>query len=82
MSAFGEMAIIAIHSDKKIRSKLADRENTVLFVVYSNFHEKDVYQFMNIATKKTMFSRYIILLNKTYSQHMGISQVDLISTEV
>jgi hypothetical protein len=49
------VAIIARHSDDKIRSKLADRGNTVLFVGYANIHEKDVYQFMNIATKETMY---------------------------
>jgi hypothetical protein len=37
---------------------------------------------MIISTKKTMFSRDVIWLNKTYSQHMGISQVVFISSEV
>jgi hypothetical protein len=32
MRTFGEIAIIARHSDKKIRSKLSDRGNTVMFV--------------------------------------------------
>jgi hypothetical protein len=64
MRTFGEMAIIARDSDKKIRSKLSDRGNTVMFVGYSDIHEKDVYQFMNIETKKTMFSREVIWLNK------------------
>jgi hypothetical protein len=40
MITFGEMAIIARHSDKNIRSKLVDRGNTVMFVGYSNIHEK------------------------------------------
>jgi hypothetical protein len=66
MITFGEMAIIARHSNKKIRSILADRGNTVMFVEYSNIHVKDVNQFINIATKKTMFSRDVIWLNKTY----------------
>jgi hypothetical protein len=82
LRTFGEMAIIARHSDKKIRSKLSDRGNVVMFVGYSDIHEKDVYQFMNIATKKTMLSRDVIWLNKTYSQYMGISQVDYVSSEV
>jgi UDP-3-O-[3-hydroxymyristoyl] glucosamine N-acyltransferase len=82
MRTLGEMAIIARHSDKKIRSKLADRGNTVMIVLYSNIHEKDVYQFMNIAAKKTMFSRDVIWLNKTYSQNMGISPVDYVSSDV
>jgi hypothetical protein len=82
MRLIGEMAIIARHSDKKIRSKLSDREKTVMFVGYSDIHEKDEYQFINIATKKTMFSRDVIWLNITYSQYMGISQVDYVSSEV
>jgi hypothetical protein len=51
-------------------------------VWYSNIPEKDVYQFMNIAFKNTVFSRDAIKLNMTYSQHMGISQVDFITIEV
>jgi hypothetical protein len=53
-----------------------------MFVGYSDIQEKDVYQFMHIATKKTMFSRDVIWLNKTYSQIMGISQVEYVSSEV
>jgi glyoxylate utilization-related uncharacterized protein len=82
MRTFGEVAIIARHSDKNIRSKLSDRGNTVMFVGYSYIHEKDVYQFMNIATQKKMFARDVIWLNKTYSQYAGISQVDYVSREV
>jgi hypothetical protein len=57
MRLFGEMAIIARHSDKEIRNKLVDRGITVLFAGYSNIHENNVYQFMNIATKKTMSTK-------------------------
>jgi hypothetical protein len=78
---FGEMAIIERHLEKKIKSKLADRGNTVLFVGYLSIHEKYVFMFMYIS-KKTMFSRDVICLNKTDSQPMGISQVDFISSEV
>jgi hypothetical protein len=60
MRAFSEMAIIARHSDKKIRKKMADSGNTVMFIGYSDTHEKDVYKFMNIATKKTMMSKDVI----------------------
>jgi hypothetical protein len=51
---FDAVAIVARHSDKKIRSKPADIGNTVMSVVYSNIHEKDVYEIMNIAAQKTM----------------------------
>jgi hypothetical protein len=69
---FGSMAIIARLSDKKIRIKLEDRGKSVIFVGCSNIHEKDFSQFMNIATKKTMFSRNVVWLSKSYSQHIGI----------
>jgi hypothetical protein len=82
IGTLGEKAIIARHSDKKIRRNLAERGNTVMFVGYSNIHENDVYQFRHIATKKTMFSRDVIWLNKTCSHHMGISQVDFISSAI
>jgi hypothetical protein len=37
---------------------------------------------MNIATKKTLFSRDIICFVKTYSQHMEILQVEFIPSVV
>jgi hypothetical protein len=60
MRSFGEMAIVARHSDQKARSKLAGRGNTVIFIGYSDNHEKDVYKFLNIHTKKPILSRDVI----------------------
>jgi hypothetical protein len=77
MRTFVEMAIVARHSYKKARSNLADCGNTVIFIGYSDHHEKDVYKFLNIQTKKPIFSRDVIWLNKTYSQHMGITQIEV-----
>jgi hypothetical protein len=82
MRTFGEMAIVARHSDKKIRKKLADRGNTVKFFGYSEFHEKDVYKFWNLATNKTLISRDVIWLNKTYSDPMDITKVNFMTREV
>jgi hypothetical protein len=53
-----------------------------MFIGYSDTHEKDVYKFMNIATKKTMMSRDVSWLNKTYSERTQITQVDFVSSEV
>jgi hypothetical protein len=47
---FGEISIVSRHSDKKARSKLIDRGNTVIFIGYSDHHEKDVYKSFNIQT--------------------------------
>jgi hypothetical protein len=79
MRSFGEMAIVA---ENKIKNKLVDWGNTVMLIGNAKIHEKDVYHFVNMATKKIKFSRVVIWLNKTYSQHMGISQVDFITSEV
>jgi hypothetical protein len=81
MRSFGEMAIVARHSDKKAKNKLADRGNTVIFIGYSDHHEKDVFKFLNNHTKKPIFSRDVIWLNKTYAQQMGITQVEFTASE-
>jgi hypothetical protein len=82
MRNFGEMAIVARHSNKKIRIKLADQGNTVMFVGYPVLHEKDVYKFWNLATNKTLISRDVIWFNKTYSVHMDITKVNFMTNDV
>jgi hypothetical protein len=62
MRTFEEMAIVARYSDKKIRNKLADRGNTVMFVGYAEFHEKDVYKFWHVSTNKTLL--YLVRLKQ------------------
>jgi hypothetical protein len=49
-----------------------------MFIGYCETHEKYVYKFLNIATKKTMMYRDVIGLNKTYSQHIENTQVDFV----
>jgi hypothetical protein len=73
------MPIAAQDSDSKIRSMLADQGSNILFIGFSNIQKKDVYQFTNTASKKTIFSSDVIWLSKTYSQHMGIEQVYIIT---
>jgi hypothetical protein len=77
MSYFGEMAIFARYSNKKIRNNIADNGNTVIFIGYSDTHEKDVYKLTNIATNKNMMSRDEIWLNKTDTQHMETTHIIL-----
>jgi hypothetical protein len=82
MRTFGETAIVARHSNKKIRNKLADRVKIVMFVVYSEFHEKDVYKFWHLSTNKPLMSRDVIWLNQTYSDHMDITKENFLTSEV
>ena len=60
---FGEMAVVAIHEGKKMRSKLDDRGKTCMFVGYAENHAKDVYRFLNIHTKRIILSRDVRWLN-------------------
>ena len=57
MRTFGEMAVIAIHEGKKMRSKLDDRGKTCMFVGYADDHSGDVYRFLDIHTKRIIMSR-------------------------
>jgi hypothetical protein len=76
MRTFGEMAIVARHSVKKIRNKLADPGNIVMF------DEKDVCKFWHLSTNKPLMSRDVIWLNKTYSDHMDITKGNFVTSEV
>jgi hypothetical protein len=53
-----------------------------MFVGYSEFHEKDVYKLWNLATNKTLISRDVIWLNKTYYDHMDITKVKFMTSKV
>ena len=63
MRTFGEMAVIAIHEGKKMRSKLDDRGKTCMFVGYADDHSRDVYRFLNIHTKRIIISSDVRWLN-------------------
>ena len=69
LRTFGEMAAIAIHEGKNMRSKLDDRGKTCMFVEYADDHSRDVYRFLNIHTKKIIMSidvRWLIIIWKHY----------------
>ena len=57
LRSFGEMAVVVIHEEKKMRSKLDKRGKTSMFVGYADDHAGDVYRFINIQTKKVIMSR-------------------------
>ena len=50
LRSFGEMAVIAISNDKKMRSKLDIRGRTGIFVGYAGDHAGNAYRFINIET--------------------------------
>ena len=57
LRSFGEMAVVAIHEGKKMRSKLDTRGKTSLFVGYADDHAGDVNRFINIQTMKVIFQQ-------------------------
>ena len=63
MRTFGEMAVVAIHEGKRMRSKLDNRGKTCMFVGYADDHAGDVYRFLNIHTKRIIMSRDVRWLN-------------------
>ena len=63
LRTFGEMAVVAIHEGKKMRSKLDNRGKTCMFVGYADDHSCDVYRFLNIHTKRIIMSRDVGWLN-------------------
>ena len=72
MRTFGEMAVVAIHEGKKMRSKLDNRGKTCMFVGCAEDHAGDVYRFLNIHTKRIIMSRDVRCLNiiwKHYSMN-------------
>ena len=66
---FGEMALVAIHEGKKMRSKLDKRGKTCMFVGYAEDHAGDVYRFLNIHTKRIIMSRDVRWLNLIWKHY-------------
>ena len=69
LRTFGEMAVVAIHEGKKMRSKLDNRGKTCMFVGYADDHTKDVYRFLNIHTKRIILSRDVRWLNIIWKRY-------------
>ena len=69
LRSFGEMAVVAIHEGKKMRSKLDNRGKTCMFVGYADDHSGDVYRFLNIHTKRIIMirdARWLNIIQKHY----------------
>ena len=58
LRTFGEMAVVAIHEGKKMRSKLDNSGKTYMFVGYADDHSR-----LNIHTKRIIMSRDARWLN-------------------
>ena len=67
LRSFGEMAVVAIHEGKTMRSKLDNRGKTCMFGGYADDHSGDV--FLNINTKRIIKSRDTRWLNIIWKQY-------------
>ena len=86
MRTFGEMAVVATHEGKKMRSELNHRGKTCMFVGYAEDHSGDVYRFLNIHTKRIITSRDVRWLNIIWKHYRRKSiyarkQVELFQDE-
>ena len=69
LRSFGELAVIAISDDKKMRSKLDTRGRTGIFVGYADDHAGNVYRFINVETTQIILSRDIQWLNSFWKEY-------------
>ena len=69
LRSFGEMAVIAISDDKKMRSKLDTRGRTGIFVGYADDHAGNVYRFINVEMKQIILSRDVQWLNSFWKEY-------------
>ena len=69
LRSFGEVAVVAIHEGKKMRSKLDTRGKTCMFAGYADDHVGDVYRFMNVKTKRIIMSRDAKWLNLSWKHY-------------
>ena len=69
LRSFGEMAVVAMSEDKKMRSKLDTRGRTGIFVGYADDHAGNVYRFINVDTKQIILSRDIQWLNSFWKEY-------------
>ena len=69
LRSFGEMAVVAMHEGKKMRSKLDKRGKTCMFVGYADDHAGDVYRFLNVNPKRIIMSRDARWLNLMWKHY-------------
>jgi len=66
---FGEMGIVAIYENKKVKSKLAPKGKFCIFVGYLESTTGDVYKMLNLETMRVIKTRDILWLNESYGEY-------------
>jgi hypothetical protein len=69
---FGEMAVIEINANRKIRSKLENRGKMCIYLGRALNHSLEIGRFLNLSTNRVLLSRDITWLGKTYGEWKGL----------
>lgn len=72
LKTFGEIGIVAKHSNKKVRAKMDNRGYPCMFIGYSKNRAGDVYRMYNLSTGRIVNSRDLTWLGKSYGEYMGL----------
>jgi hypothetical protein len=65
LKTFGEIGIVTIHDNKRLRSKFDSRGKPCIFVSYPKDTTGDVYRMLSLQTRRVLKSKNIIWLNKS-----------------
>ena len=71
---FGEIAVVANHERKSIRTKIEQRGKTAMFVEYADDHTGDVYRFIHLKTQGVILSRDARWMNIMWKAYMRKQQ--------
>src|SRR6056300_736434 len=72
LRTFGEVTIALDPTKHKIRGKLDNRGEAVVFMGYPKDYAGDTYRMMNIATRQICHTRDLIWLNKSFGKYKQI----------
>ena len=64
------MAVVASHDRKKTRTKIEERQRTVMFVGYDDDPTGDVYRFIHIKTGQLILRRDVRWLNIMWNTYI------------
>ena len=74
MRGFGEIAVIK--EDNNIKGKLSNKGLVVILVGFSTKHGRGTYRFLNINSKRIIYSRDIVWTDKYYGEFFKVKEVD------
>jgi hypothetical protein len=69
---FGELAVLEINENRKIRNKLENRGRICMYLGPAKNNSTEMGRFLNLETKNCIISRDITWLSKTHGEWKGI----------